>query len=165
MPLRGSDFRLKSEFGRKICRDLPMCGDILFASTEVVPDLLSTLLYDLIWKIKESKKEMLGLGVCITQICSSAGLPRQITITLLLTQIEGIFAQIPSGLSSRGFGRNRTGDPADKQNLSSPALFSTELWPRMRHRRSFRTLLTSVTTNSIKCLANLILLRVCSKNV
>jgi len=54
--------------------------------------------------------------------------------------LEGLFAQIHIDLSWRGFGRNRTGDLQITQIWRSPALFSTELWWRMHHRRFFRTL-------------------------
>jgi len=51
--------------------------------------------------------------------------------------LEGLFAQIHIDLSWRIFGRNRTWDLRITQIFLSPALFSTELWWRMHHRRSF----------------------------
>ena len=48
MPLQGDDFRLQDEFGHKICRNLPLRGCILLASTELCTDLNLTLLYILI---------------------------------------------------------------------------------------------------------------------
>ena len=76
MPLQGGDFRFKNVCGRKICRNLPMCGRILFASTKLCTDLDLTLLYilELGTHGKISRKnKMLALGVCFPQTCSSAG--------------------------------------------------------------------------------------------
>jgi len=59
MPLRSVDFRLKNVFRRKICRNLPMRGGILFASIEVVhrPRSDSPLHFDIrnIWQIRTQK--------------------------------------------------------------------------------------------------------------
>jgi len=52
--------------------------------------------------------------------------------------LEGLCSQIHVDVSWRGFCRNRTGDLQITQ-VSSPALFSTEPWWQMHHRRSCRT--------------------------
>jgi len=52
----------------------------------------------------------------------------------------GYFGSNPYLFELTGFRPESNRGPADDPNLSSPTLFSTELWWRMHHRRSFRTL-------------------------
>ena len=60
MPLRGGDLRLQNVFDSKICRNLLMCGCILFASTKVVhrPRSNPPLHFDIrnIWWIRTPRK-------------------------------------------------------------------------------------------------------------
>jgi len=61
--------------------------------------------------------------------------------SILVPLLEGLFISNPYWFKLTGFRPESKRGHAANPNLLSPALFSTELWWQMHHRRSCRTLI------------------------